>query len=74
MKKGLRQFEAAAFAVSDFVGRIDLMKKGLRLTTIRIGIKNFFFFVGRIDLMKKGLRLYWKKSLNHIISLLEGLT
>ena len=37
------------------VGRIDLMKKGLR----RLQIPNYIVtssFVGRIDLMKKGLR------------------
>jgi|GEM_PF-6818540 len=64
MKKGLRVYKVPVNPYSSpLVGRIDLMKKGLRVDSLLL--VEFQNLVGRIDLMKKGLRV----ELNHPSSL-----
>jgi len=57
MKKGLRLVSLCFKQVlNSSVGRIDLMKKGLRPDLFFVNRPIFSMLVGRIDLMKKGLR------------------
>ena len=73
MKKGLRLRRGMSQYLPLSVGRIDLMKKGLRRTRPSCRYRRPAF-VGRIDLMKKGLRLNSSFIFFLLSSLLEGLT
>ena len=71
MKKGLRRESSLVLREGHLVGRIDLMKKGLRPSVDPH--PGFSPIVGRIDLMKKGLRLIVTAEFKTCTPL-EGLT